>query len=527
MYRCSLFIVNNPDTHYFGRSKHDLDPGIDPIANFYCDHVKKINTFEFQIRITKKITKPYNYATIEPMTDNDKTCLISKKRYFIIKDIEEISDRNYILTLRVDVLEENKESIMYLYGRIVRSYAAVGKSDGVPVRLDDVNTITRKKFRTYMYLRDNYGNDMIGDRLPFNKNTYHILVTAGKNGTDKTPAYKPGLCHMYAINGIGPIATVLYSENFGEILRNEYMDPQSFILDFFHLPIELKGKTRTGAYVFPVMGRYEMEGVDGYLLEKRYQEYWLGKFVYDENQLMPNDHVNRYFLRQPYTEFIIYLPFLGFKQLDMDLCGYNFSVFLNVDYLTGNFAYSIYRNGETIQKNSYPIYRWEGNMAQRIPICGTKQNINLTGLAAASASAATGIATGNIALAGSGLIAGAGAAIDSQTTQAQKIISSSSNGYWGEFSSYDPYILVKGPGNLLDKNFQLQTGSPFGYLDGRVGFVSDALVNDSGSFIMTDIANMNTAYGTDMSCTLDEFNEIKKLLGEGVTYGGTTRIPQA
>ena len=527
MYECIL-MSQNPDPHFFGRDiDKDLENGGYTTLN--CDMPSKISTFECTIKVTGESNSTFtnwNYAIL-------KNTLTNEKKYYIIKNIERVSSGILILTLRADLLTQYESGVLSLSGKIVRSFAnLIDPNRDIPNQIDPVNSLVKTKVTDMMYLEDGYGSKMKGNLLPFNstykKNPLSILVTAGKPGNDPTNVYHPGLCHMYAIYNAGPISSVLYSENFAEILKNQYMDPQSFILDYFYLPIELKGTKRVGEYIFPVLGRLEMEGMDGYLLEKRYQEYFLGNFVdvyiggSTNIPIKDKESERIYASRQPFTEYSIYLPFLGFRTLDMDLCGYKFSLFLNVDYLTGNFAYSIYnqpydtaQNAKPQQKDMLPVYRWEGNMAQRIPVCGTKQNINLSGLAASSASTAAGIATGNAALAAGGIIGGAGAAIDSQTTQAQKIISTSSNGYWGEFSSYEPYVLVTRPSNFyvnINSNPAFDIGTPFGYLDGRNGSANDALVRGVGAFILTDIV------GGPIGATLEETEEIKKLLGEGVIY---------
>lgn len=525
MYECIL-MSQDPDTHFFGR---DIDKEIEEgrYVTLYCDMPSRISTFECTIKLTAESSDTFinwNYAIL-------KNTVTNEKKYYIIKNKERVSSGSLILTLRADLLTQYESGVLSLSGKIVRSFANLRYPNiDVPNQIDPVNTLVKTKKTFQWYLEDGYGTQMKGNLLPFNstykKNLFSILVTAGKPGKDTTTAYRPGLCHMYAIYNAGPIASVLYSENFAEILKNQYMDPQSFILDYFYLPIEIKGKKRTGEYIFPVLGRLEMEGMDGYLLESRYQEYFLGNFVdkYVNGNIPIKDQNSEriYASRQPFTEYSIYLPFLGFRTLDMDICGYDFSLFLNVDYLTGNFAYSIYKypydtaqGAQIQQKDMLPVYRWEGNMAQRIPVCGTKQNINLSGLAASSASTAAGIATGNAALAAGGIIGGAGAAIDSQTTQAQKIISTSSNGYWGEFSSYEPYVLASIPSNFYDNLNNMPAfdiGTPFGYLDGRNGSAEDALVHGVGAFILTDVV------GGPMGATLEETEEIKKLLGEGVIY---------
>lgn len=108
----------------------------------------------------------------------------------------------------------------------------------------------------------------------------------------------------------------------------------------------------------------------------------------------------------PYSRLGIYLPFIGYEELDIDECR-NTTVKLvyRIDIMTGTCVAIIYVNGE-------PIYQFTGNCLVQIPISTEDMSSCLTnavnlGIAAASLGAAGAIASAGESVTEAGISSGA------------------------------------------------------------------------------------------------------------------------
>lgn len=198
----------------------------------------------------------------------------------------------------------------------------------------------------------------------------------------------------------------------------------------------------------------------------------------------------------PYTKIQIYLPAIGYRELKTDeVMDGSVSVRYNIDLVNGSCVALVRCNRHGLNA---VLYQFEGNISMQIPIVSRdfiSMYRSITGMADAGATLATG--SGNVA-AGSGL---ATAALNVMTMKPtiNRAGSLSANGSF--LSVHKPYLIIERPIQSYPKDANKFYGYPcnqtytLGSLRGYTECEAEIL---------------------DISCTVEEMNEIRRVLREGV-----------
>lgn len=228
-------------------------------------------------------------------------------------------------------------------------------------------------------------------------------------------------------------------------------------------------------------------------------------------------HFNNFLDYAPYTDIELYLPYIGFVNLDpVEVMGKSLTIQYAVDYMTGNAtAYILRPNADGVDEL---IMTCEGRIAIDIPVTARNaaevaRNILMTGVNSAGGLINAGasiaqIATGNIV--GGALGAATGAAslastgislINSMRTHYTK--GAVGDGYNGWYAPQTPHVIITRPVINEPADYAHYYGRPSGKtkrLGDLEGFTRVASVH---------VENVATA-------TQDELTEIERLLTTGV-----------
>lgn len=199
----------------------------------------------------------------------------------------------------------------------------------------------------------------------------------------------------------------------------------------------------------------------------------------------------------PYTEFSIYVPFVGIKNLKADdIMGKTVSLMYDIDILTGACVAYLRPVGGSV------LYEWAGQCAQQIPITGSNwDNIFRNAMAAA-----TTLGGALIAPASAPVLAGAvaSAAVQSVATKPTIERSGSLTGVSGWLGQLRPYIIRTTPEAYIPADQNKFIGYP-------------AYINVS----MGDIVGYNevsSLHLENIPATGDELAEIETLLKGGAIF---------
>lgn len=208
----------------------------------------------------------------------------------------------------------------------------------------------------------------------------------------------------------------------------------------------------------------------------------------------------------PYTKYTIYLPYVGFRELDSNALfapdGANLRVVYNVDMITGCFTCFLHITKENADTElSHVLYSYSGNMATQVPLSAANMNdfIRTLGQAASGVAlaAATGGASTSIAGVGARTLMGGASSSDYNISHGGNL--SMESGYLG--IQY-PYLIVERP----------RESFPDGYLH-TLGKPSDigGTLGDFSGFVVVKDCHLDGVPATD-----EEKNEIMNLLKQGV-----------
>ncbi len=229
----------------------------------------------------------------------------------------------------------------------------------------------------------------------------------------------------------------------------------------------------------------------------------------------------------PFSRLGIYLPFIGFQELDIDECrGNTIQLKYKIDILSGSCVAWVYINGN-------PIYQFSGNCLTQIPLSSQDaqtlfSNAVQVGIAAASAGV-----TGSVASAGDAMTAERYSAGQISATQAEymsgqhaaqvsnaegSLASATANGMMGMKPNYkrsgaisastslislkQPYLFLTTPREAVPDHYQRYCGFPSN--------ITKKLGDLSGYTVVEDI-RLN-----GLVATSSEVEEIYNLLKSGV-----------
>lgn len=210
----------------------------------------------------------------------------------------------------------------------------------------------------------------------------------------------------------------------------------------------------------------------------------------------------------PFTKYTIYLPYVGFREIDSNLLyspdGADLQVVYNVDIITGVFTCLLKitkTNAGT--ELSHVLYTYSGNMATQVPLSAANMNDFIRTLGQAAASVGMAAITGGASAAGKALV---GATANAASGMAASDFNISHGGNVSMESGYlgiqYPYLIVERP----------RESYPDGYMHilGKPSDIGGKLSDFSG------LVAVKECHLEGIPATEDEKNEIMNLLQNGV-----------
>lgn len=281
------------------------------------------------------------------------------------------------------------------------------------------------------------------------------------------------------------IGDALFITDFWTTLKNKFSglsDPLSLILSAVELPFTL-GVVPS---YFALGGEY-VEDTGGHRIgcakhTGRYVLFDFGSVLIKEVWGTARDYSD--------TSMDLYLPFVGMKQIDPEICiGSNLHLKANVDVWTGDILYMLHVSNSLYYNTQHVPYRWAGNVATKVPLGRVDATTPILSAATSIGSIAAGMAVGGPFGAAAGFIAGAKGLSDI-ANKGFSPLTQSSGGTAGAVGAMDlqyPYIIVKRSVPQYPKNWRKHIGAPrFQTLDlqsisGFTRFVDVQLVDMVGA----------------------------------------------
>lgn len=316
------------------------------------------------------------------------------------------------------------------------------------------------------------------------------------NGTDGTDtqtmpgdpglsALSLGLCTAFipSSSALNSLANFLFGANTTILdeLAKLFGDPMKAIIGLHILPVS---PTTAGSGVI-TLGNVNTGVTSGYTATQyidvdcgsvSISEYWGSYLDYD-----------------PYTQYEIYLPFIGIKSLDSnDVVEHTLSVKYKVDVLSGACVCFVF-------SDSNLLYSYSGSCSQQIPLTESQYSNLLSGAITVAASVGSLIATEG----GSAGIAIPAIASSSVNMAKQQITRSGSlTGNAGQMGVKTPFV-------IRHKPIQAIPGSQNSYL-GYPSFITERIGN------LTGYTEFYEVHLNGLTCTDEEKDELESLMKGGV-----------
>lgn len=309
------------------------------------------------------------------------------------------------------------------------------------------------------------------------------------------------------------------SQGVWQALSEQLQNPMDVILSLHTIPYA----NSDGTFVFATQdSNIALAGIDSGIASRKVLKDNFQDFVGSVNL---NSFVRHNFVDfPPYTELSIYLPYLGYVDLDLndfrDRVGDDDSLGLHyiVEPMTGNFVakitsfkknYKGTKDTETSSLNGTVMYSFSGNMARQLPLANRHYDI-LGGIMGIGSSLLMGGAQATMGKKPIGGIVSAitgtvGSVIDMATPK----VSHSGNlgGNFGYLDSNVARIIMRSTPYYIPSNYGLTTGY---VVNSYYSSFKDLL----GLVVIENWIPKNMS-----RATLEEITELEKLLKEGVYFG--------
>ena len=329
------------------------------------------------------------------------------------------------------------------------------------------------------------------------------------------PTSATGFVSLYAPTQaqLKELASFMWSKNFLDILLKLQQNPYDAIISIKNVCCNFD----TGGTSNIILGNVDT-GISSEEITQQYQQIDCGTI-----------NVTRYFGNfldfNPYTSIKIYLPFVGYRELDVDeVMNASIHLYYNVDLLTGSCVASLQvtKNVSGTNLNSV-LYQFDGMIATEIPVTANdySQVISAIIKGAATTAAAIGVtaATGGAGAATGGALLGSAiapstktlavggammlnSAVDTITSKINVQHGGSLSGSMGALSTKQPYLIIT---RVIPKN-----PTNYAKLHGIPSNAYKKLSSLKGFTKMQDIQIKSTIG------SVDETEEIKQLLLGGV-----------
>ena len=261
-------------------------------------------------------------------------------------------------------------------------------------------------------------------------------------------------------------------DNFSLICNN----PIENIISCKSIPLSLNGTTQK-----IILGNVDT-GVNGDKVSNNFTKQNIGSIAITEKYHNFLDYA-------PYTNVIIYLPYVGFKELDTNLVmGKTLSISYTVDIITGGCLCQI-------KSNNVKLYEFNGNMGIDIPITASNRAQVEAGYISSGIGIASSVASGNIAGAVTSLI-------NSAESQYHYASTSSPNPMCVASTNRTCYVILDRP--------TYQTLKSFNHTRGKKCYLTKTINTLKGYTICDEHIDLSGIRATD-----GEKEELIKILSSG------------
>lgn len=362
---------------------------------------------------------------------------------------------------------------------------ALAKINAYPWSATDNKVVEKTDNPAVDKLADKTAEDIIQDELE-NPNPVTPPVipppTIGISSSGFITLFNPTMSKLSALND------VLWSEDFVTNFRKAISNPIDGIISLLAVPIN----PPTSGSKNVRLGNYE-SGISMRKVSNQYGTLSCGAMSITE-------HFHNYMDYAPYTKVCIYLPFIGFVNMNTnEVMNSKISVTYNIDFLTGACMAQV-----AIGKTGLTAvgYVYTGNMGMQLPITGANYSRFYSSVIQSAGVVAGSIATGGAATVA---LASMGAALN--TAQAaggdiQKSGGISGNaGFLGEFT---PYVIITRP----------KPNNPNNY-NSIEGFLANTTLAVSA---VHGYGRVKEIHLSGIPATSGELAEIESLLKSGIDF---------
>lgn len=261
-------------------------------------------------------------------------------------------------------------------------------------------------------------------------------------------------------------------DNFSLVCNN----PIENIISCKSIPLSLNGTTQK-----IILGNVDT-GVNGDKVSNNFAKQNIGSIAITEKYHNFLDYA-------PYTNVIIYLPYVGFKELDTNLVmGKTLSISYTVDIITGGCLCQI-------KSNNVKLYEFNGNMGIDIPITASNRAQVEAGYISSGIGIASSVASGNIVGAVTSLI-------NSAESQYHYASTSSPNPMCVASTNRTCYVILDRP--------TYQTLKSFNHTRGKKCYLTKTINTLKGYTICDEHIDLSGIRATD-----SEKEELIKILSSG------------
>ena len=261
-------------------------------------------------------------------------------------------------------------------------------------------------------------------------------------------------------------------DNFSLICNN----PIENIISCKSIPLSLDGSTQK-----IILGNVNT-GVNGDKVSNNFTKQNIGSITI-------NEKYNNFLDYAPYTNVIIYLPYVGFKELDTNLVmGKTLSISYTVDIITGGCLCQI-------KSNNVKLYEFNGNLGIDIPITASNRAQVEAGYISSGIGIASSVASGNIVGAVTSLI-------NSAESQYHYASTSSPNPMCVASTNRTCYVILDRP--------TYQTLKSFNHTRGKKCYLTKTINTLNGYTICDEHIDLSGISATD-----SEKEELIKILSSG------------
>lgn len=322
----------------------------------------------------------------------------------------------------------------------------------------------------------------------------------GDNTSDDITIVSPGISALNGFNRVWAmnqtqlhdLNTYLWDTSFIDDIKKFFNEPAESIVSCMLYPFDLSAQGVIGNVQSIKIGNITTT-VNGRLIPSNYNS------ILDMGSFQITEYFGSALDYNPYTKISIYLPYLGFKDLNVnDVMGRTINVKYALDILSGCFVALIWADNQL-------MYSYSGKMGVEIPISSsnwTQVSAGLTmGLVSSASTLGMGIATGNPIVAGAGLLSMAKSVTGSQIHIDKGSVATAQSGL---YAPQYCYLIITRPVQSKPADFEQVAGYPSN--------ITRPLSQIQGYTEISDILI------EDMTATDTEKEEIKTLLEQGVIF---------